>query len=322
MSGQTNPSCAPGEALKVYLRLEEAIDTSLNGVLVDTESSAQSIIQNIRRLHDSAGTLAEYLSGTSLEAGDLGKEIVKSVAFLGDIGAFIEQMPAKLEHNMVSVQAVVQEIKILSDMTTDVKAISLQSHLLAINAAIEASRAGTAGSAFKVVADEMRKLAGDSSAMAVKMNRGLSRAQQIVETGLQSTLSDSSRQLADVSKAAATIQKLRDNFADMSQYYKTRLAIVTKHNEDQVRDIAEALGHVQSQDVVRQCIERIRNTAARRNDSLRALVDAAGPNSAIDSDLPIQLELILDDYLAEENNHRHSVRQTQDSAAPLKIELF
>ena len=66
----------------------------------------------------------------------------------------------------------------------------------------------------------------------------------------------------------------------------------------------------------------IRNTAARRNDSLRALVDAAGPNSAIDSDLPIQLELILDDYLAEENNHRHSVRQTQDSAAPLKIELF
>jgi hypothetical protein len=44
--------------------------------------------------------------------------------------------------------------------------------------------------------------------------------------------------------------------------------------------------------------------------------DCGGP------DLPLQLELILENYLAEEEKHRHSVRQTLGSGAPLKIELF
>jgi len=108
----------------------------------------------------------------------------------------------------------------------------------------------------------------------------------------------------------------------MSQYYKTRLTIVIKHNEDLVRDIGEALGQVQYQDVVRQSIERIRITARRRNDALRAQLSLATEKVAEDAHLPVQLELILNDYLAEEQKHRHSVRQTQGNNAPLKIELF
>jgi methyl-accepting chemotaxis protein len=266
--------------------------------------------------------LASYLDGTRQGAGDMGEEIVESVAFLSDIGAFIERLPGKIERDLSSVQALVAEIERLSAMTADVKAISLQSHLLAINAAVEASRAGTVGLAFKVVADEMRRLAVDSSAMALKINKGLSRAQQIVETGIQSTIEESVNQLADVSAAAATIGKLRGYFEDMSQYYKTRLSVVTKHNEDLVKDIAEALGQIQYQDVVRQTIERIRIAAERRNHALSALLPPWMGDSAGETDLPVQLELILEDYLAEEEKHRHSVRQTVGSEAPLKIELF
>jgi methyl-accepting chemotaxis protein len=322
MSGSQNATSTAGLALGVYLRLEEAIDGSLNGVISDTESSAQAIIQHVRRLHDSATTLASYLNGTSLQAGDLGNEILESVAFLGDIGAFLDRLPTKIERDLSSVQALVAEIQTLSEMTADVKAISMQSHLLAINAAVEATRAGAVGSAFKVVADEMRRLAGSSSAMAVKMNKGLARAQEIVETGLRSTIKESASQLGEVSSAAATMGKLRGNFDDMSQYYRTRLSIVMKHNEDLVRDIGEALGQIQYQDVVRQSIERIRAAAGRRNDALRAVLHNPEADPAEEADLPVQLELILTDYLAEEEKHRHSVRQTQGSEAPLKLELF
>lgn len=322
MIGPQAPPSAAGETLGVYLRLEEAIDSSLNGVICDTESSAQSIIKHVRQLHDSATTLASYLDGTSAQAGDLGKEIIESVAFLSDIGAFIERLPEKMERDLSSVQALVTEIKFLNDMTSDVKAISLQSHLLAINAAVESSRAGTAGLAFKVVADEMRRLAGNSSAMAVKINTGLARAQEIIENGLKSTIKESTAQLADVSTAAATMAKLRHNFEDMSQFYKTRFSVVIKHNEDLVRDIGEALGQVQYQDVVRQSIERIRIAAGRRNDLLRTMLLVSDGEHAEDANLPVQLELILDDYLAEEQKHRHSVRQTEGSDAPLKLELF
>lgn len=314
---------APGrDSLGVFLRLEQALDSSLNAVIGDTETSAQSIIGHIRRLHDSASTLTSYLDGSSLKAGDLGKEIVESVAFLADIGTFIEALPAKMERDLASVQAVVEEIRTLSDMAADVKSISLQSRLLGINAAIEASRAGPSGNAFKVVADEMRTLAGNSSAMAARINSGLSRAQDIVESGLRSTLTESSQQLAAVSQAAASIKKLRDNLEDMNQYYKTRFAIVTKHNADLVKDIAEALGEIQYQDVVRQCIERIRIAAGRRNEALRTALETTGEAFGGDAQLPLQLDLVLSDFLAEEQNHRHSVRQTQGSNAPLKLELF
>jgi methyl-accepting chemotaxis protein len=322
MHAQQDSAMAPEESLGIYLRLEAAIDSSLQGVISDTETSAQSIIKHIRRLYDAAVTLATYLDGTTLQAGDLGKEINQSVAFLGNIGTFIEALPSRMAHEFASVQALVAEIKTLTDMTTDVKAISLQSHLLAINAAVEASRAGTVGSAFKVVADEMRRLAGNSSVMAAKMNKGLNRAKEIVETELQSTLADSSKQLAAVSQASLTIGQLRNNFEDMSQYYKTRFAIVTKHNEDLVKDIAEALGQIQYQDVVRQAIERIRIAAGRRNDALRALDAMPGEEAAAAAELPVQLELILEDYLTQDQKHRHSERQTQGSDAPKKIELF
>jgi methyl-accepting chemotaxis protein len=309
-------------ALGAYLRLEEAIDNSLTAVVTDTESSAREIISNVRRLHDSASTLVTYLDGTSLQAGDLGAEIKQSVAFLAEIGAFIERLPAKTEHDLANVQAIVKEILSLSAMTADVQAISLQSHLLALNVAIEAGRAGSAGATFKVLADEMRKLAGNSRSMAMKMSEGLSRARQIVEGGLKTTITESSQQLAEVSKTTASINKLRANFDDMSQYYKTRFAIVTKHNEDLVKEIAEVLGQIQYQDVVRQCIERTRVATGRRNAALSDSLAAAEEAPACLAQLPQQLELILSDYLSEEQNHSHSTRQTSGEDAPLKIELF
>ena len=86
-SEQQARSFTAQETVGAFLRLEEAIDTSLGAVIGDTETSAQSIIGQMRRLHDSASTLASYLNGTSANAGDIGKEIVESVGFLGPNGA-------------------------------------------------------------------------------------------------------------------------------------------------------------------------------------------------------------------------------------------
>jgi len=305
-----------------HLRLEQALDASLCAVVTDTESSAVAIIQHVRRLHDSASKLVAYLDGTSVQGGDLGQELATSVAFLTDFGAFIQRLRPKLERDREHVQAVIEEIKELGGMAEAVKIISMQSHMLGINAAIEASRAGAAGSSFAVIAVEMRQLAKDSGATAVRIGKGLSRARQVVEDQMSASLAESSEQMQDAANAAAVIDRLRGNFEDMSEYYKTRFAVVTQHNEELAADIAEVLGQIQYQDVVRQCIERVRIAVGRRNELMRAaLADLEQGTDAIER-LPQQLELILEDYLAEEDHHRHSTRQVTADTGELKVELF
>lgn len=306
--------------LESHLRLDQAIDNKLGEVIADTQDSALAIITQVRKLHDTASKLVAYLDDSSPEAGNLGQEINDSVAHVEEIGKFIKRLPEKMERDLHNVQGIAKEINDLSNLAGSVQAISMQSHLLAINAAIEASRAGTEGAAFRIVATEMRKLASDSSAVGAKINEGLSRARHVVEHGLASSIAESSQQLGDVTHAAETIQKLLGNFDDMRQYYQRRIAVVTQHNESLVTDIAEVLGESQDQDVVRQCIERIRDAIKQRNALLQNATNEPGSDKL--TLLTRQFEGVLNNYMAEEVKHQHSRSGSVDNGGGPKIELF
>lgn len=320
----SGPAHAQAEGiLERHLQLDAEIDGKLAEVVEETEGSALAVMQQVRQLHDTATRLVTYLDGTSQESGTLGNEIVQSVAFLGDISAFIEQLPAKMERDLHEVQNVAHEIDELNGLTKAVQAISMQSHLLAINAAIEAGRAGPEGKAFRVVADEMRKLASDSGDLGHKITQGLARARHVVEHGITSGIEESRLQLEQVSAAAVSIGKLRGNFDALGQHFSTRIGVVTQHNESLVHDISEVLGQMQTQDVVRQRIDRVRAAIGQRNVLLRDAVRRLGTQEGADlAHLPGQLALVLDGYLAEEMKHRGAGDAAQDDSTERRIELF
>lgn len=130
------------------------------------------------------------------------------------------------------------------------------------------------------------------------------------------------------SSALAIIQQVRQ-LHDAAQKMAAYLAGSTleagdlrKGIEDLSRDIAEVLGQIQYQDVVRQCIERIRVAMGRRNSLLQELSGVAAEERPEAAGFPQQLELILQEFLADEDRHRHSERQTSAGSGGLKIELF
>ncbi|MEB0140160.1 MULTISPECIES: methyl-accepting chemotaxis protein [unclassified Undibacterium] len=305
-----------------HLQLDGEIDNKLMEVVADTETSALEIIHNVRQLYDTASTLVNYLDHSNMKGSSLEKEIVSSVAFIVEIGSFVEQMPAKIARDLENVQNVATEIKAMSGLVQAVHDISMQSHLLAVNAAIEASRAGAAGAAFRAVANEMRILATNSEDVAKKIHGGLSRARHVLEHGIASSIASSAQELEQVGHAVESIRKIQDNFEDISQYYKTRFLVVTKHNVDLAKSIGDALGTIQYQDVVRQCVDRIRHVIGQRNHFLKTTVGQLNVDKqpATLLELPDLLEMIRLDYLEEENKHKHSARHALSTE--LKIELF
>ena len=321
----TTPRAAPAglqDLLDTHLELDHAIDEKLIEVVDDTERSALAIIAQVRTLYDSAHQLVQYLENSSPHASSLGNDIVDSVSYLVEIGAFIQELPDKMTRDLQSVQSVVQEITELSSLVGSVHAISMQSHLLAINAAIQGSQAGPAGAAFRVVADEMRLLASNTSAVASKISEGLRRARSVVEGGMSIRIAESSKALNDVSHAVTSIEKLQENFEDMNQYFKTRFAVITQHNRKLSFDIAEVLGHIQYQDVVRQCIERLRGAIRQRNALLQSSVDPLQQDAVGALQLQESLGRILQEFVAQEEIHKHSARHDAQSGGEPKFELF
>jgi len=307
-----------------HLRLDAALGERLQEVNSETEAAAMSLILRVRKLSDAANKLVAYLGNSNVQAGGMDHEIAESVAFITQIGSFVQELPDRLERDMKAMREAGDEIDDLVGFADVIKEISKQTNLLALNASIEAARAGEAGRGFAVVADEVRKLSERSGKAAVMIEKGLTEAQQTMQNGLKfNFLEDSAQQMRDASRVVDSIRRLEESYSDMLQYYKTLFAVVTEHNGNLALEIGEMLGEIQFQDVVRQRIERLENAVLERNALFRELAEGADASGDEVHQLAGRMRDVLDEYLANENRHAATASSggAQDGGMP-KIELF
>jgi methyl-accepting chemotaxis protein len=306
-----------------HLTLDQSITEQMQVIIADTESSAMNLVQQVGNLSNNANQLLDYIETSKTTAGNMEQGITEGVDSIVQIGKFVQDLPDRLRQDVMVIEAASREISELGKLVIIIKQISRQTDLLAINTAIEAHHAGAAGKVFKVLAEEVRRLALNSADAAVLIEQGLGKAMDTVQGGLDRILGNSAKEIDEAGEIVASIEKLQNNYEDMQQYYKTLVAVVSQNNHELAKEIAEMLGQVQTQDVVRQRIERIATAASNRNALLQELPSRFAAADAGLAELPARMSAVRDTYLAEEACHANSTQSTEDEVDGLpKFELF
>ena len=129
---------------------------------------------------------------------------------------------AALSGAMDDISSHAQEITKIAGAIED---IAFQTSILALNASVEAARAGSAGSGFAVVADEVQQLAARSSQAAQSATNMVANTIEIIRTGveLNAETADSLKAISDVS---VQISRISDRLVEAVQGQESALAVM------------------------------------------------------------------------------------------------
>lgn len=312
------------EVVAVNLRLDENIYEQFQVIEYDTNKNALELVECMQNLSVSANSLVNYITSTLTNISNMNKGVDDSVEFIVHIGHFIQEIPGKIRADIDQLQGASSVIEGLGYLVDTIKEISFQTDILAVNAAIQAAHAGEKGLGFKIVADEVRKLAVNSNHAAEMIEKGLADANETIREGLKfKFLEDAMQQMEEMANVVDSVKTLEQNHEDMQQYYKTLFAVINQNNVKLARDISEILSGIQYQDIVRQRIERMKDTMNRRNELFKVFIDELENTSGlITDDFVTQMTVVLNDYLEEESHHSNSLSPTDDEDLPPKFELF
>jgi hypothetical protein len=311
------------EVLERAKALEQSLSEQQRGVIRFTEESAHTIVTQLLALDQSATALVGLFEAeTTLQQG-LPKDDVGHA--LEEISRFIQELPERIRNEHEQFRRIIEDVGRLGTLVSSIQAVSSQTNLLALNAAIEAARAGEAGRGFAVVADEVRKLAALSADVAKQVWQGIHDAQASVNLAFkEDQVAGTERELLHAQALIESVESIRLIEQERHQALVRQMNEAGCLNQALSRQINEMLGSVQYQDVVRQMIERLDASQAQKQAVLDEIVASLSIRERTVDVAGERIKIIHDDFLAQEAHHTQRKTSTHSSVLQPHhaVELF
>ena len=320
--------------LRAVKGFNDVVRGQLTGVVSETEKAAFDIASRLQAIDEIISRLAAYAASTTDESNKLlsasEDRIGRNRALIDTLWSYIRQRVATSLEDKERIAHVVKEARSLGTLVELIKHISGQTNLLALNAAIEAARAGEAGRGFAVVADEVRKLSGETDKAVSQISQGIKTVADSIEAQFEDKLShdNAKSESAALESFADQLDDLGKSYREVTEHEAAVVATINESSQQLAGMFMSALASVQFQDVTRQQIEQVIDALNRLDGHSSMLAIRLGqmedPHFALQP-LSEHLDQIYSSYVMDsQRDTHHNATKSGATAAKTgpKIELF
>ena len=247
------------------------------------------------------------------------------------LDSFVDQTVAVSVESMSMMHIIndtTQQMDSVVKLLGDVKGISDQTNLLALNAAIEAARAGEAGRGFAVVADEVRALSQNSNKFSDEIREVVGKASDNILHAQETMQKIASKDMSMAMKSKEDVKKMIVKVNEQNEMVKGHLGKVGYATDHINESVGKAIRSLQFEDMLRQIVEHSGKHIEKLESVVGNVQNILNTHSTLsdwkDSDVAEKLQIVSDDLnlFIKNDDYRPNKAVNQSNMAEGKVDLF
>ncbi|MFD2234866.1 methyl-accepting chemotaxis protein [Phaeospirillum tilakii] len=278
-AAEYDPFCCgvcTAEKIRYFGDFSKVMEQETARVIEISSVNAHELMEGLGEVQSGLLRLVDYIASSG--TGDqVARMVEQTEAQLAHSQTLISALAAERQRDVQVVQGRVaqvgQVVSHLGSTVDSVRALARQTRMLALNAKIEAVRAGAAGVGFAVVADEVGALSQESDRAAVAIGAGIAQLEQAISDTLTSIVGDRvAKEEEGFAVIAAAMGELSRNLRTLIEHQGETMAQVHRENEAMARPIMRMIGSIQFQDVVKRRLDGLAGCFAEISRGIEAAV--------------------------------------------------